>query len=174
MLNTDNGDTSHSTEKCNQTSETVPYNTQAEYSTVLNTEPRQNKPQQKCVTGTLNIYPYHVHWLNDENNVTYPEQTQKQYHQSADKGGTDSYDTVHYADNHATEFRDDTYDSTTIHHTTLPDPTYDHSSFKQNVDHISDHSKSGTLNKDMGYLDHSCDTTLQRSMQEIDPTYDHI
>ncbi|KAL3836362.1 hypothetical protein ACJMK2_021795 [Sinanodonta woodiana] len=173
--NTDNVETSRLAERLNQTSENVsPYNARAEYSTVLKTQLRQNKTQQRFITGTIHIYPCQIQLLNDENNVTNPEQIQKQYHQCADKDGINSYDTVHYTDNHATEFRDDTYDYTTIHHTTLPDPTYDHSNFKQNVDNISDHSKSGTLNKDMGYLDHSCDTNLQRYMQEIDPTYDHI
>ncbi|KAL3836457.1 hypothetical protein ACJMK2_021889 [Sinanodonta woodiana] len=173
--NTDNVETSQSIDRLDHTSANVSYNSQAVYSTVLKTQSSQSKPQQRCIKGTLNIYPRQTQLLNnDGNNVTNSEQTHNQYLQSADTDGTNSYDTVHNTDNHATEFRDDTYDYTTIHPTTSPDPIYDHSNFKQNFDNVYDHSTPGSLSKDMRYLDHSCEITLQGSMQDVDPTYDHI
>ncbi|KAL3836456.1 hypothetical protein ACJMK2_021888 [Sinanodonta woodiana] len=173
--NTDNAATSQSIDRLSQTSENVsPYNAQAEYSTGLKTQPRQSKSQHRFIKETLNIYPCQVQWLNDKNKVTNPEQIQNHYHPSADKDCTNSYDTVHNMDNHTTEFRDNTYDCTTIHLTTIPDPTYDHLNFKQAFDNVYDHATSGTLNKDIRYSDHSCDNTLQLSMQHVDRTYDHI
>ncbi|KAL3836452.1 hypothetical protein ACJMK2_021884 [Sinanodonta woodiana] len=86
---------------------------------------------------------------------------------------TENRDTSHSVKKQTTKFRDDTYDCTIMYPTNIPDPTYDHLNFKQNVNNMYDPSKSGTLNRDMGYIDHSFDTSIQRYMQDIDPTYDH-
>ncbi|KAK3578814.1 hypothetical protein CHS0354_030237 [Potamilus streckersoni] len=133
----ENGKTRHSTERLNETSDTVPFNEQAQ-----------------------------VQLLDkDENNMTNRVQIHGQYHQSADKEGTNSNDTMHNTYNHTMKFRNDIYDSTIIYPKTILNATYDHTNFTRNFDNIYDQTNLTQVR--------SLDTTLQTSIQDFDPTYDH-